>query len=80
MNNEAHFILDEHEELYQVWFANNSQLNSWDSDWKGHGELFERINVPAYHALNELLKKNEPEFADPLDVYWELSKETADAF
>ena len=71
---------DDYEELYQVWFDNDCQLSSWGSEWKGHDELFERINVPAYHALNDLLKKNEPDFADPLDVFWEISEETADAF
>ena len=38
------------------------------------------INVPAINALNDLVKKNEPDFADPIDVYWEISKETEDAF
>lgn len=70
----------EYEELYQVWYDNNCQLNSWGSDWKGHDELFEIINACAYHILNDELKKHEPEFADPLDVYWEISKETVDAF
>ena len=51
--------------------SDNISLNS---------ELFERINAPAINALNELVKKNEPDFADPIDVYWEISKETEDAF
>ena len=69
-----------YEELYQVWFDNGSHLNSWESKWDGHAELFERINAPAINALNDLVKKNEPDFADPIDVYWEISKETEDAF
>ena len=71
---------DKFEELYQVWFSNNSELNSWDTDWQGHDKLFERLNVTAYHALNDMLKKNEPDFADPLDAYWEISEETEDIF
>ena len=71
---------EEFEELYQVWFSNNSELNSWDTNWNGHDELFEKLNVTAYHALNDMLKKNEPDFADPLDAYWEISEETEDAF
>ena len=71
---------DEFEELYQVWFSNNSELNSWDTNWQGHDELFEKLNVTAYHALNDMLKKNEPDFADPLDAYWEISEETEDNF
>ena len=69
----------EYEELYQVWFDNGCRLNSWESEWKGHHDLFEKINVTAYHSLNDMLKKNEPDFADPIDVYWEISKETEDA-
>ena len=69
-----------YEELYQVWFDNGSHLNSWESKWDGHDELFERINAPAINALNDLVKKNEPDVADPIDVYWEISKETEDAF
>ena len=69
-----------YEELYQVWFDNGSHLNSWESKWDGHDELFERINAHAINALNDLVKKHEPDFADPIDVYWEISKETEDAF
>lgn len=65
------------EELYQVWFDNGSRLNSWESNWDGHDKLFERINVSVYHALNNQLKKHDSDFADPLDVYWEISEETA---
>ena len=69
-----------YEELYQVWFDNGSRLNSWDSKWTRHDELFDRINVTAYKVLNKLLKENEPEYSNPLDVYWEISKETEDEF
>ena len=70
----------EYEELYQVWFDNGCELNSWYSEWKGHYELFDKIDGASYHALNELLKKHEPEFANPIEALWEISKETADAF
>ena len=68
------------EELYQVWYKNNSQLNSWDTDWDGHDKLFAELNASAIHALNTQLEKHEPEFVNPVDVLWEISKETEDAF
>lgn len=71
---------DEFEELYQVWFDNNSELNNWDSDWQGHDALYKRIDGIGIHALNELLKQYAPEFVNPVNVYWEISKETEDAF
>jgi hypothetical protein len=71
---------DEYEKLYQVWYDNNCTLNSWESDWKGHEDMFDKLNSAAYHALNELLKEQRPEFADPIDVYWEISQETEKAF
>ena len=71
---------EEYEELYQVWFSNNSDLNSWRSNWDGHYELFDKLNVTAYHALNDLLKKHDPKFVDPVEVFWSLSKETTDEF
>ena len=70
----------DYEELYQVWFDNRSSLNNWESNWDGHDGLFENIDSVAYHALNNLLKENEPELADPVDMYWEISKETEDEF
>ena len=70
----------EYEELYQVWFDNDSHLNSWESNWDGHDELFDKINIAAHHSLNDLLKENEPEFVDPVDAFWEISEETEDAF
>ena len=71
---------EEFEELYQLWYDNNFELQSWYADDKGHEALYQKINGIAYNALNDLLKKHEPEFADPLDCYREISKETADAF
>ena len=69
-----------YEELYQVWFDNESHLNNWESKWDGHEELFEKIHIQAINALNYLVKQNEPDFANPIDLYWEISKETEDAF
>ena len=68
------------EELYQVWFGNNSELNNWDTNWEGHEALLENLNASAVRVLNELQKEHDPAFADPIDVYWEISKETEDAF
>jgi len=42
--------------------------------------LYERLDGTAYHALNDLLKKYEPRYANPVECFWEISKETADAF
>ena len=70
----------DYEELYQVWYNNNCELNSWNSDWQGHDKLFENLNVTAYNALNDMLKKSEPDFVNPVDAYWEISKETEEAF
>ena len=61
-------------------FYEELHLNSWESKWDGHDELFERINAPAINALNDLVNKNEPDFAGPIDVYWEISKETENEF
>ena len=41
---------------------------------------FAELNASAIHALNTLLEKHEPEFVNPVDVFWEISKETEDAF
>ena len=71
-----------YEELYQVWFDNNCELNSWDSNWEGHDKLFNTINHVATKILSENMEKDCPEIL-PLsswEVLWELSKETADAF
>ncbi len=71
---------DEFEELYQPWYDNDCNLNSWASDDKGHKALYEKIDGIAYHVLNDLLKKYEPQKVNPIDCYWEISKETADSF
>ena len=71
---------EEFEELYQVWYDNGSHLQSWSSNWQGHDDLFEKLNGTAIHALNDLLKKHAPEFVNPVDVYWEIAKETEEAF
>lgn len=70
----------EFEELYQVWFDNDSELNSWDSDWNDHNSLFDRINSNARYVINKIHKERYPESPDPLDVLWEISNETEDAF
>ena len=70
---------EEYEELYQVWFDNTSELNSWDSDWKDHDALFDKINDAANYALHNLMEENEPELGGPADVLWEISQETEDA-
>lgn len=70
---------DEFEELYQVWYDKNG-LNNWDTDWQGHDALYEKLNPIAYRALNDLLKQHEPDIADTLDAYWEISQETIEAF
>lgn len=71
---------EEFEELYQVWFDNNSELNSWDSDLEGHDALFDKINLAANYTLHNLMKKHEPELGGPADILWEISQETEDAF
>lgn len=70
---------EEFEELYKVWHSNNG-LNNWDTNWKDHDALFEKLNIIAYRALNDLLKQHEPDYAAPLDAHWEISAETVDAF
>ena len=71
---------DTYEELYQVWYGNNCELNSWGSNWDGHDEMFKRINGTATNVLNQQLAKYEPEFVNPVDVLWEISKDTIDRF
>ena len=71
---------EEFEDLYQVWFSNNCELNSWNSDWQGYYEMFQRIDDAATYTLNQMLAKYEPEFVNPVEVLWEISKETIDRF
>ena len=73
-------LLDEEfEELYQLWFDQN-ELNSWSTNWDGHDALYQKINGAAVYALNRYLEKEDSVYQNPLDVYWELSQETKDAF
>ncbi len=73
-------LLDEEfEELYQLWFDQN-ELNSWSPNWDGHDALYQKINGAAEYALNRYLEKEDSVYQNPLDVYWELSQETKDAF
>ena len=71
---------EEFEELYQVWFDNDCDLNSWDSEWKDHKALYDKINNYAGYALNELLKEHAPELQNPIEVLWEISNETEKVF
>ncbi len=71
---------EEFEELYQVWFDNDCDLNSWDSEWKDHEALYDKINNYAGYALNELLKEHDPELQNPIEVLWEISNETEKVF
>ena len=71
---------EDFEELYQFWYDNNCELKSWYLEWKGHEKMFDKLEGAAIHALNDLLKEHEPEFVNPVDVYWEIAKETEDAF
>ena len=73
---------EEYEKLYQMWMTNNCSLESWYVSLQDEDEqkLYEKINSCAYSALNELLKKNDPAFADPVDLFWELSEESANEF
>ena len=71
-----------YEELYQVWYDNDCDLNSWDTNWDGHDKLYNTINQIAMEVLSKTMEKEWPEIL-PLsswEVLWELSKETADAF
>lgn len=76
---EIELLDEEFEELYQVWYDQN-ELNSWATDWDGHDPLYQKINGAAVYALNKCLKQEDPAYRDPLDVLWELSKETIDSF
>ena len=70
---------DEYEELYQIWYDYN-ELISWSNIWDGHDALYTKINETARYALNQILAKDAPEFLNPVEVLWELSQETKDAF
>ena len=71
-----------YEELYQVWFDNDGDLNSWDTNWEGHDKLYNTITQVATEMLNKVMQERNPELGpfSSYDTLWELSKETADAF
>lgn len=71
--------VEEYEELYQIWYDQN-ELNSWATNWDGHEPLYQKINGAAVYALDKYLEHEEPVYRNPLDVLWELSQETRDAF
>jgi hypothetical protein len=71
---------NEFEELYQTWFDNNCDLNNWASNWDKHDKLYNIINEKATHALFMHLKEEISIVKEPLDVYWQLSRETAESF
>jgi len=77
---EIELSTEEFEELYQIWYDQNCELNSWDTDWNEHDSLFQKINDAAIYVLNKCLEKENPVYRNPLDVLWELSQETKDAF
>lgn len=71
---------DEYEELYNVWWSLDEELNNWHTDWTGHEDWYDRIDGAATYALLKLMKEQEPDLYPPLDVLWELSPETAKEF
>jgi hypothetical protein len=70
---------EEYEELYQIWYDQN-ELNSWDTVWDEHEPLYQKINGAAVYALDKYLEQEDPVYRNPLDVLWELSQETKNAF
>ena len=71
-----------YEELYQVWYAQNQELNNWSTDWEGHDKLYNTINQIATEMLNKIVQEKMPELGtfSQYDTLWELSQETVDAF
>lgn len=65
---------EEYLELCQVWDAEDA-VNSWSCEWKGHKELFEKINNTALYALNTMLKEGNSGIKEVsyYDVLWELA-------
>ena len=70
---------EEFEELYQVWY-DKDEVNSWSTVWEGHEALYDKIDDAARYALDKHLENEDPVYRNPLDVLWELSQETIDAF
>ena len=71
---------DEYEELYNVWWEHDGELNGWCTDWMGHDDLFDLIDGAAAYALLKIMKEQEPHLYPPVDALWELSPETAKEF
>lgn len=71
-----------YEELHQVWYDNDCDLNNWDSNWDGHDTLYNTITQIATEMLNKTMEEEWPEILpiSSWQVLWELSKETTDAF
>ena len=42
--------------------------------------MCEKINDTARYCLTELMKEHDPDLGEPVDVYWEISEETANEF
>lgn len=70
---------EEYEELYHVWYGLN-ELNSWSTNWDDYEALYQKINGAAIYSLDKYLAHEDPVYQNPLDVLWELSQETKDAF
>lgn len=72
---------DEKAELEDVALANEEQVNNWDSDWTGHEELYDRINLTAPDILHSLLEQYNPAMAEiPCEVFWELKASESAAY
>ena len=67
------------EDLYEIWYEQN-KLKSWSTAWDGHDALYNKLNDAAVYELNKILVEAEPMFINPVDVLWELSKDTIDLF
>jgi hypothetical protein len=52
---------EKYEELYQVWYDNSGHLNSWNTNWEGHDELYDIITDIATESLNNIMQKEDPE-------------------
>lgn len=76
------FTDETYEELYQVWYAQNQELNNWSTNWDGHDKLCNTIWQVATEMLNKTVQKSMPELGafTHYDTLWELSKETANEF
>lgn len=72
---------EEFEDLYKIWFENNCELNSWSSEWFEHDVLYVKINEVATQALYMHMESDDDSIIkEPLNVYWQLSRETIASF